>query len=1202
METSEEDPPSLSPLSDVLELSEEDVTDSEDFSAFERRINAEEEKLQHQEGGEQTDSEDFSAFERKMEEQQKRELAEQKSGNCDLSEYDDRITNSDHIEPSDGEDFSAFERKIAREGSELDRSEGAMECSTTSGIEVYEMSGDIDPERVGYHNLADQKEYFRSEDRSSAEPTEEDLLHLEHVMTCDEVLSDTRSGSGTPRPPSRDPVLDQFFLDMDTFLEEEELISPSSISSDDNEEQDVYPAKERGSKSAEDQSGVTRSFSDPEYKPEDVKGLLEDLTGLQGYKHEERVLKIIEKLTYCMGYLVDLNKQVKEEGYPSNRQFHNRRSRNDRDSFGGECKTSSSDDEFYLVQNSRAPSRRRSASAQSYQRGLISPDPNTALEDPNAALEDQIKACLTNATSLEMLLTGPGPVTKNRDLSKSLPNIRTQGREGVDLSPIESLSSSSSSLQEPKLEHGSGEVHWDRVPGDLNTAGLSDNLRPERISNSDDNSTQVINDDETGRRANAKLKEVMRIKRELEECVKLSISLEDLIVDYAEKNEIPNKTLKSNSALSVSMPDVRMKNSITDLSRNQVKNFRWASEELPRIKKYRKRFPQENNYTSSDSYYQSSPLGRKHRSRLSSISRDSISSSSMSDGETYRRNVHKLDYPKHLVPSSPLGMEASSKLVRFRKLTTPITSSSSSESLPQIVLSISESTRSSLISPLCGPPIPVETPSYSSQDISLGSNHVEEITEDHSTAGAQKQIVGYSQDNPNPEDRPHLLHRGRDYAMMEEATDSVNTQGTSDRKDNITISTDSTEIIKAGSRVMMVEMAVSPIEELKQTTLQRLPTIEYINRATSPLVEESTEILEECNNIETETRVVNFTSSYSQTDSRDTKTGDMEAQYQIKSSHNSTLETTSGTIPSKDSESQTIPMIRPSKGTSTKPASEVNTITPSSKPVKTLSKNSISLSSEKVLDMATQTVSSDMSLSNLRDIYKYTRPAVKKKPRNKPGDSGTNHSKNQQPVLFCKKHTKSSPHRPTKTTYNVNQRRRKADKKHANIQYNTVTYHVNQDTQGKDLRMRMSSSTSNNKTGDEGDSTLNFSTNFFTQSPEMREDHVRGRRNHVGGGDDDVVSSILLVPNTPDPLTGGEIWEKISEGNKNSSNSSSCDYGDTTTECSLMDRKYQLLLRRLSKNTAQEKRMLLNLFEDLGVSEKRCARLLSTIRCPGPIP
>ena len=64
MESTEEDPPSLSPLSDVIELPEEDATDSEDFSAFERKINAEQNIVRQ--NAPSTDSEDFSAFERKI--------------------------------------------------------------------------------------------------------------------------------------------------------------------------------------------------------------------------------------------------------------------------------------------------------------------------------------------------------------------------------------------------------------------------------------------------------------------------------------------------------------------------------------------------------------------------------------------------------------------------------------------------------------------------------------------------------------------------------------------------------------------------------------------------------------------------------------------------------------------------------------------------------------------------------------------------------------------------------------------------------------------------------------------------------------------------------------------------------------------------------------------------------------------------------
>ena len=1259
METTEEDPPSLSPLSDVIELPEEDVTDSEDFSAFERRINAEQNTMRQRDPSTDsedfsaferrikaeeeemtglrdptpTDSEDFSAFERKLEEERLRQL--ENTDPCknysngqpvDEDQESEVGTVVRHVkqkeeEPSDTEDFSEFERRIAEavekpalEFMSQDRSEGGVDFSTTSGIDVYEedpmRSPDIyqedeDDELQDFTNTDPRETERRVTDsarlgeggRWSAEPTEPDQLDLESsVLTCDEVLSDTRSRTGTPRPLSRDPVLDQFFLDMDTFLEEEDFISPST---EDNQQQNDTEQLDRRSRtrtrtrsSSEDSvrdRSRSRSSSDHEYKPDEVKDLLEDITDLHGYKHEERVLKIIEKLTYCMSYLVDLNKQIGGSSRPQSRHKEAQITLS-RESLGG-GKTSNSDDEFYLVQNNRprSPGRRRSSSALSYPRNLESPD-------PNAALEDQIKACLTNATSLEMLLSGPsGPVTRNKDLSKSLPNMtyRPQGKEVGDLSlsTIESQSkaSSGSSLQVPGPDEKSGEVDWSgvKVPDNLGKDPLTTpgvlNLRsrPFLSSNSEDTSTPIINDDETGRRANEKLKEVMRIKKELEDCVKLSISLEDLIVDYAEKNEIPNMR-PSNANLSVSMPDVRMKNSISDLSRPQGKKSKWGSEELPRAKRYRKRLPQEQNYTSSDSYYQSNPLGRKRRSRLSP---DSISSSSISDGETYRRNVHKLDYPKNLVPFSPLGLEATSKLVRFKKLTTPTTSSVSTESLPQIGLVI-ESSRSSPDSPPLGPPIPVETPSYSSQDISQGYEQEVVISD------FQPENYPQSRDNERRTPRVRNLRRSQ-VARDDQTSDCLNTLDTSDGDGKCnTTPTDSPKVSTVESEVMTVEMAVSPIEELRQLSLSRHPTIEYVNRATSPIVE----VVTRPNLNPVETRAL-YTSSYSQTDSKDSNTPDKDvAQYFTKSSQNSTLETNSSVIPtaSKDSESQTAPPTRSSKGTSTKSSTKVNTLGPTTQPaiVKTLSKNSVS-ESEKSRTATTQTVSSELPAENLRDIQRYANPVTKK--RNHHGNKPRTKHQPQTQVLFCRKHMKSSPHKPSKTTYKVNKRRRKPEKPVEN-QYNTVTYHVNKTPQQPHHpRERISSSTSNNKTGDEGDSTLNFSTNFFTLSPEP------GHREKGEGGEGDVVSSILLVPNSPDPLKGGEVWEKIGE-ELSPSWSDSCDYVDTTSDpSSLVDRKYIELMRRFSKNTAQEKRLLLNLFEDLGLSEMRCARLLNAIRRTGPM-
>ncbi|KAL5268623.1 hypothetical protein ACHWQZ_G002463 [Mnemiopsis leidyi] len=683
-----------------------------------------------------------------------------------------------------------------------------------------------------------------------------------------------------------------------------------------------------------------------------------------------------------------------------------------------------------------------------------------------------------------------------------------------------------------------------------------------------------MNDDETGRRANEKLKEVMRIKRELEDCVKLSISLEDLIVGYAEKNEIPNMRMRN---LSVSMPDVRMKNSISDLSRPQGRKSKWGSEELSRPKRYRKRFPQEQNYTSSDSYYRSNPLGRKRRSRLSP---DSISSSSISDGETYRRNVHKLEYPKNLVPFSPLGLEATSKLVRFKKLTTPTTSSVSSESLPQIGLVV-DGSRSSLDSPPPGPPIPVETPSYSSQDISHGND--QEI-------GLEVIPGGYRQISNDKRRAPRAGNiRTNQVARDDHTSDCLNTLETSDGDGrNNTAHTDSPKVSTVESEIITVEMAVSPIEELRQLPLQRHPTIEYVHRATSPIVE----VITRPNKKQVETRAA-YTSSYSQTDSKESNAQERDVvQYFTKSSQNSTLETSSIAIPapSRDSESQTAPPTRSSKGTSTETSIKVSTLGPIKQPaiVKTLSKNSV-FASEKSLTTATQTVSSELPAVNLEDVQKYARVAKKRLHRgNYP------RTREQPQVLFCRKHMKSSPHKPSKTTYNVNKKRRKPEKQEEN-QYNTVTYHVNKTPhQPRHPREKISSSTSNNRTGDEGDSTLNFSTNFFTLSPEP------GRRDK--GWEGDVVSSILLVPNSPDPLKGGEVWEKIS-GELSPTWSDSCDYVDTTSDpSSMVDRKYMELMRRFSKNTVQEKRLLLNLFEDLGLSEKRCARLLNAIRRTGPMP
>ena len=177
--------------------------------------------------------------------------------------------------------------------------------------------------------------------------------------------------------------------------------------------------------------------------------------------------------------------------------------------------------------------------------------PHIPARPTSANIEDQIKDCINISNSLESLLTGGPPILKSsRSLSKSMPNIYHSDRnrlesEGNVINNRDASNPSLSTIESVTQ----GETQLQTQTEDVTPNTVTSEYTPTGQEPGPSHDIRVYNDDYNP--ATAKLKEVIRVEKELEDCVKLSISLEELIVDYVERSVQPL------SMRSCSLPDVR---------------------------------------------------------------------------------------------------------------------------------------------------------------------------------------------------------------------------------------------------------------------------------------------------------------------------------------------------------------------------------------------------------------------------------------------------------------------------------------------------------------------------------------------------------------------------------------------------------------------------------------------------------------------
>ena len=708
MQHDSDDPPSLSPLSDVIEEEEEEEGTSEEIFEEEFVETADDVQLHYIAQDIDDDSEEFEEFERM--------IANEYNYQPEKAEGPSLAPQTLHVEAVDVKQLSTHDFASSPDNSQVLSLESYDEGVPSRGVvlrtdavvheyEQGEYSHEYDSDSVGsaesagYYNEETEEypdEYqiplslteIEESGRYKDEPRYD--IKKEYDDPVDEEVVQMTTGYPIPQINVQEYNSEPLFHDD----EQTELQTPQNMSACSDEEKIKTQLKNsmksmrcynvnnlhlirKSTADGKDTYNVSIQLSKTvdclEYTDNSVSltsaaslgKLAENMQKLPECQHRDQVFRIIDKLATCMAYLTDMNKEYRnDQNIERNRMYgsmdympyyaaerNNRYYDTERASPVNRCRNFvNSEDEFFFVQRQ---ARRQRHSQIEIPTPADLPSPN-----PNDTLEDQIKQCLHNTTSLETLLTinNPQPLSRIKQLSKSLPNMNLKSREELSLSTIESKSSS---IDEHKKSTDSSEK--------CNTRDAS--------THTDTQSSDLLNlaenNDETGMKAKAKLKEVKRIEKELEACVKLSESLEDMIIDYVEKKDFENE--KGLTWKSSSMPDIRHKRypmsmgcGLSTPVLNDSSRLYYSVDKTSLKKpRYRKLYPNLDD-TSSDSYKTKKSNIRRQTKMRSDLRLDLPRSRSLSSSATASSTTDNVNMRDGL--RSP----ALFKMVRFRKHSGPI--------------------------------------------------------------------------------------------------------------------------------------------------------------------------------------------------------------------------------------------------------------------------------------------------------------------------------------------------------------------------------------------------------------------------------------------------------------------------------------------------------------------------------------------------